>query len=543
MKNITQLAGKWLLAMIVVVCPFYTAIGQITYVDANATGANNGTSWVNAYKYLQDALPGEEVSGYNIWVAQGTYKPDESAWYEGGTGDKNATFRLTNGVALYGGFPSGGGNWSSRDPNLHQTILSGDISGESGNSYHVVTTYNVSSTAILDGFIITAGSANGGETASEGGGMLNYHSSPTVTNCIFIDNSADDGGGIYNYSSSPILTNCTFTDNSAAYEGGGMVNDFSSPTVTSCKFTGNWAYFDGGGVFNWGGSPTFTNCTFSGNSTSNDYGSGSGGGMASYNSSPAVTNCTFTSNSSDYGGGMRNNSSSPIVTNCTFSSNSADIGGGMCNGPVASSPIVTNCTFSSNSAVDGGGGIYNEGGSSILTNCTFSGNSSPPDFGSGMYVYNSVIRLGPGGSNSTADEFYFTDNSQIRGTGSLVIGLGGKMIIDSDVVADLSDPNVPEGTGTIQCNGLLDVRGNGQLKHAMIGVNRQAGGYFGKFMVEDSATVTNLDIFANGDRYMDVDPCTFTGVIANNRIYVTITESDGSLEVRGRDFNVPPCPN
>jgi len=120
------------------------------------------------------------------------------------------------------------------------------------------------------------------------------------------------------------------------------------------------------------------------------------------------------------------------------------------------------------------------------------------------------------------------------------------MIIDSNAVVDMNDPNDPNIKGTIQCDGLLKVQGNGQLKHATVNVSRQAGGYFGKFQVEDSAQATNLDIYTDGDRFMDVDPCTFTGTITNNRIYVTITEGqnetpEGILEVRGRDLNEPNC--
>ena len=40
-----------------------------------------------------------------------------------------------------------------------------------------------------------------------GGGMFNYASSPTLTNCTFTTNSAFAGGGMNNYQSSPTLTN------------------------------------------------------------------------------------------------------------------------------------------------------------------------------------------------------------------------------------------------------------------------------------------------------------------------------------------------
>ena len=50
------------------------------YVKDNSSGANDGTSWVNAFKSLQDALTASLNNCLTeIWVASGTYFPDEGA--------------------------------------------------------------------------------------------------------------------------------------------------------------------------------------------------------------------------------------------------------------------------------------------------------------------------------------------------------------------------------------------------------------------------------------------------------------------------------
>jgi hypothetical protein len=58
---------------------------------------------------------------------------------------------------------------------------------------------------------------------------------PTVTNCLFIGNSAGMGGGMYNDGSDTRIINCTFTENSAI-NAGGMRNSYSSPTINNCIF-------------------------------------------------------------------------------------------------------------------------------------------------------------------------------------------------------------------------------------------------------------------------------------------------------------------
>jgi len=68
-------------------------------------------------------------------VAEGIYKPDQGSGVT--SDDREATFQLLNSVALYGGFPSGGGIWNDRDPNTYQTILSGDLNtADTGSGTH-----------------------------------------------------------------------------------------------------------------------------------------------------------------------------------------------------------------------------------------------------------------------------------------------------------------------------------------------------------------------------------------------------------------------
>src|SRR4051812_37142764 len=54
------------------------ALTQSTYyVTTSGNDANAGTSWANAFRTVQTALATAGVSGDQIWVAEGTYYPDE----------------------------------------------------------------------------------------------------------------------------------------------------------------------------------------------------------------------------------------------------------------------------------------------------------------------------------------------------------------------------------------------------------------------------------------------------------------------------------
>jgi len=370
------------LFLLVAVCT--AAAGEVIYVDSDADGFNIGISWEHAIDSLQDALLLAYFSEkpVEIRVAQGIYTPDRGIGIMPGV--REASFQLMNGVTIKGGYAANlrgrRGDPDDRDINQYKSILSGDLNADDGpeltnveeNSYHVLMASGTNVTAVLDGFTITGGNADGLLPYDHGGGMYNDKSSPTLTNCTFSGNSGGGGGGgMYNVDSSPMLADCAFSGNSTTGSGGGMYNDSSNPALLNCMLSGNSALRSGGGMYNDKSSPTLTNCTFTENSGEGD----GGGGMYNEESSPMLADCAFIGNSTTgSGGGMYNDSSNPALLNCMFSGNSAlGSGGGMYN-RYTSQPSLTNCIFSGNSARDGGGMENLNTSQPTLFNCTFSAN-------------------------------------------------------------------------------------------------------------------------------------------------------------------------
>jgi len=403
----------------------WVAIPQPVYVDDSAPGPHTGLSWENAYTTIQDALA-VASDGDEIRVAQGTYYPDEGAGQI--PDDKNSTFLLIADTALKGAYAGyGAPNPDERDPNLYETILSGDLKQDNmpiteindlfyngyryDNALNVVTGPAVDEQAILDGFTITSGR---GQLNKFGGGLkCNNDSILKVSDCKFELNQAAGGGAIYKAYGQLVIENCTFQTN-LAITGGAIYTQTTDVNIIDCNFTGNCAQLIsgplglsrmGGAVITYDGTSSIRadnyavkysgaihydaledvttdtyDCTFIGN-RSNLW-----GGAILYLTSGTgnIANCSFINNSSEQGAGLAiYNSIRPYITNCEFIANfSTGSGGAIWNGHNCS-PTIFGSLFVGNSAADSGGAVlctnYNniESGRPKFYNCTFVDNSAP----------------------------------------------------------------------------------------------------------------------------------------------------------------------
>ncbi|WP_149243939.1 choice-of-anchor Q domain-containing protein [Dyadobacter sp. 32] len=254
------------------------------HVDASVATPGNGESWATAISSLAEAIRVAHescVSIDKILVAEGTYYPE----YKAGSGpsERHKAFTITRkGLELLGGYPSGGNG--TRDPDLHPTIMSGDLGtpgDNSDNAYHVLITVGgeLDESLQVDGFTVRDGNADGGNgdfisvngfnfiSNARCGGWYNVYGSPRLNGMRITNNRSNNiGGGVLNEGGNPIVTNTLISENSAN-QGGGWYNFYGNPSMKNIVIRGNHSSLDGGGWYNGGGDPSVENSLFTGNST------------------------------------------------------------------------------------------------------------------------------------------------------------------------------------------------------------------------------------------------------------------------------------
>lgn len=214
-----------------------SANAAIRYVKAGASGANDGTSWENAYVELVSALNAAQ-SGDEIWIAAGTYYPDFNPSTGIHTGDRTLRFTLRSNISIFGGFAGTESQRSERNWATNRTILSGDI-GQRGvfgdNTRSIMATQNGSivTGVVIEGLIFAGGNADdpaeggNGIVGGCGGAFYLYQGEAEFRFCTFVGNYAVYGGAIHcGIAGSNRWTlsvyNCLFADNNARYVGGAI---------------------------------------------------------------------------------------------------------------------------------------------------------------------------------------------------------------------------------------------------------------------------------------------------------------------------------
>ncbi len=343
------------------------AAADVRYVDASIAVGGNGQSWATAYKTLQAALTAANANPAitEIWVADGTYKPTLRL---DAADLRSVTFKLKNGLTLYGGFAGGETSLAQRNPAVNIATLSGDIGVvgvNTDNAYHVVYSSLNAASAVIDGFTIRDG---------------------------YAENASNGGGGLYLTDSSATIRNCRFTANFAITDGGAIrVQPGGGPSFIDCVVDANSAG-NGAAVVNSGNGALFDGCTFSNNTVRGAVELASGG-------SATFIDCNFLNNAHSWGGtfsALRSIAPKVTILQCTFSGNtlaravelngeltltdSLFIGnthGAVSAGNLTQPSIISDCVFESNGSiatVSIGGALV--GGNTEVRRCRFEGNQA-----------------------------------------------------------------------------------------------------------------------------------------------------------------------
>jgi predicted outer membrane repeat protein len=412
---------------IVVAAITSAAHADVLYVDDDAPLGGDGSDWDMAYRFLQDALvyAAGDPEVDEIRVAQGIYTADRDEANPNGQSSSNCcaahdstgcddaacealvcatpslefccvslwsagcaywanllcedlpclrreTFRLVEGVPLRGGYAGyGAPNPDERNPQVYETILSGDLLGNDGvglenngeNTYQIVTAEDLISPAVLDGFTISAGNGDApGVAGGLGAGVFVIDGSVLViTECTIESNIGRTGGGIWvTDGGEVVLVESTLRNNKASQGGGALWiafgaasmercviegnvgGNFGAVTVgearpfraDECQFRNNVGEYWGGAIYA-AGPVVLTNCLFAGNVVNQDAsanGTGTGGAIRTAGGAAdlEVADCTFTHNSAPLRGAALSHhiSSGLRLSNSIVWGNVAEQGGG-----------------------------------------------------------------------------------------------------------------------------------------------------------------------------------------------------------------------
>jgi len=174
------------------------------HVDDDAAAGGDGLSWGGAFDSLSDALEraAERTAATTIKLAEGSYAPRADL-------GRFSTFTIPTRTSVLGGFAGvGAADPDARSDDPSATVLSGDLGGDMGRAFHVVTIRNDDagfSDPALENVTVRDGDARGtgfliqvatGEftIATRGAGLRVPEGVAFVRGVSFEDNDAAEAG-------------------------------------------------------------------------------------------------------------------------------------------------------------------------------------------------------------------------------------------------------------------------------------------------------------------------------------------------------------
>ncbi len=242
--------------LILILTSTFVVKASVVFVDKNATGNNDGSSWADAVISISPAVT-IAASGDEIHIAQGTYL-------------EGIQIDITKSLSLIGGFSTGGG---AQNTVQFETIINGN------DSHRVINSHTAGGlTIVLDGLTIRHGNSTtlgGGvligtsmgvntlsinnvqimsnQTTQYGGGIFVSNTNTSITKSLIFGNTASSissvdakGGGIYFENSDLIISNSRILGNKSgssntnnSYGAGIYIGDLANVKITNSVINGN----------------------------------------------------------------------------------------------------------------------------------------------------------------------------------------------------------------------------------------------------------------------------------------------------------------
>lgn len=298
----------------------------VVYVNASASGANNGTSWQNAYRNLVDAVAGATANS-EIWVSN-------TASYKVARNEFNGERVIINkNLSLYGGFAGTETNKNQRITGS-KTILTGEIGSASSIADNSYNAFVVQAAVSFDDFLFSSFNSNYDNLAYYGVIVADSNSKAELSNVVFTGNEGRSQGVCISAMKGAVVNARNVTANENGKQSSGAL--FGHMDDATLRFEG---------------------CTF----TSNGKDGGSGSGYIFYAYRTNIQSLAL------------NKKVVLDVHNSNFSGNTLDI-----NYSYFGSNSFRKCAFT---LAGGGGNIFDQSGDSssfVIDSCSITGKYGAP---------------------------------------------------------------------------------------------------------------------------------------------------------------------